>query len=53
MNPKKATIKKIVFSNYGDKVFSSNMEGRIFVHKFDTLEATKTVPIFSFTKTKE
>jgi len=53
MNTKKATIKKIVFSNYGDKIISNNMDGSIFMHKFDTFEVSKTVPIFSLTKSKE
>jgi hypothetical protein len=29
------------------------MDGSIFMHKFDTLEASKTIPIFRLTKTKE
>lgn len=53
INTKKAAIKKIVFSNYGDKVVSSNMDGSVFIHKFEANDASKTMPIFSLAKSKE
>ena len=34
-NPKKSTVKKIVFSHYGDKFVSLNQEGTLFLHSFD------------------
>jgi hypothetical protein len=37
-NPKKTTIKKIRFSNYGDKLVANNMEGSVFMYRFDTYE---------------
>jgi WD40 repeat protein len=34
-NPKKSAVKKINFSNYGDKFVSLNAEGTLFLHSFD------------------
>lgn len=34
-NPKKATIRKIQFSAYGDKLAALNMEGSLFVANFE------------------
>ena len=53
LNPKKATIKKMQFNNYGDKLCCSTMEGSIYVYKMDTIEQSKLVPIFQLKKTKE
>jgi hypothetical protein len=53
INPKKATIKKIQFNNYGDKIVCSNMEGSIMMYKFDTQEASKMYPIYQLRKSKE
>lgn len=53
VNPKKATIKKIAFSDYGDKLATSNMEGSFFLFNFDTYESAKYVPVFSLHKSKE
>jgi hypothetical protein len=38
VNPKKGTIKKIQFSNYGDKIICNNMEGSIYMFRFDTYD---------------
>lgn len=46
INPKKSTIKKIQFSNYGDKIVSATMDGSIFMHKFDNYESARALPIF-------
>lgn len=52
-NPKKTTIKKIRFSSYGDKVVANNMEGSVFVYRFDTYESSKMAPIFTLKKAKD
>ncbi len=37
-NPKKQTVKKIVFSHFGDRFLSLNLEGTLFLHSFDLKE---------------
>lgn len=53
LDPKKSTIKKIEFNSYGDKIFSSNMEGIISVFNFDNQESSRTVPLFQLRRGKE
>eukprot|EP00347_Sterkiella_histriomuscorum_P004436 403360465 len=53
INQKKATLKKIQFSNYGDKVVSLNMEGSIYMHKVDNQESSRVQPIYQLKKQKE
>ena len=53
VNSKKATIKKIEFNNYGDKIVTSNLEGSIFMFGFDVYEQSKINPIFSVRKSKD
>lgn len=45
-NPRKTTVKRIEFSNYGDKIFALNMEGSLFIHSFDLGEQSKVTPLF-------
>ncbi|CDW90006.1 wd-40 repeat-containing protein [Stylonychia lemnae] len=53
IKPKKATVKKIQFNGYGDKIISLNMEGSMFIHRFDNNDMSRTVPIYQLRKTKE
>ena len=36
LDPKKNTIKKISFNQYGDKIYCNNLEGNIYAFKCDT-----------------
>jgi WD40 repeat protein len=53
IDPKKATIKKIAFNEYGDKMYCNNVEGNIFVFNFDTKEQLMTMPIYTLKRGKE
>lgn len=46
-------MKKIAFNSYGDKIYSSNMEGVISVFNFDNMESSRTVPLYQLKKGKE
>ena len=46
-NPKKATIRRMAFSNYGGKLAAINTGGHLFVMNFDLQESSKHEPIFS------
>ena len=52
-DPKKNTIKKIIFNSYGDKVYCTNLEGNIYVFNFDKQDYSKEVPIYTLKKGKE
>jgi hypothetical protein len=53
IDPKKSTIRKVTFNQYGDKLYSMNLEGNVAIFKFDTNESSKTVPIYQLKKAKE
>ena len=38
IDPKRSTIKKVLFNSYGDQIFASNMDGNLFIFKFDIKE---------------
>lgn len=46
-------MRKVAFNSYGDKIYSANQEGHIFVFNFDNMESSRTVPVFSLRKNKE
>jgi hypothetical protein len=46
-NPKKATVKRIEFSSYGDKFGALNMGGQLFLMNFDLETSSKIEPLFS------
>jgi len=46
-NPKKSTVKKIAFSDSGDKVAALNMEGAFFMMNFDLSEISKQTSLIS------
>jgi len=45
-NPKKATVRRIAFSNYGNKLAAVNTGGHIFAMNFDLQENSKYEPLF-------
>ena len=45
-NPKKATVRKLAFSSYGNKLAAINTGGHMFVMNFDLQEHSKYEPLF-------
>jgi hypothetical protein len=43
-NPKKSTVKKIEFSNFGDKFVALNLDGSLFIFSFG--QNTNNTPFF-------
>jgi len=39
-------VKKILFNGYGDKLVTLNMEGSMFIHRFDNNDLSRTIPIY-------
>jgi WD40 repeat protein len=52
-DPKKSTVKKILFNSYGDKMYVSNMEGSFTMHSFDREEQSYISPLYSIPKSKQ
>ena len=50
---RKSIVRKVAFNSYGDKIYSVNQDGHIFVFNFDNMESSRTVPVFSLRKNKE
>jgi len=51
-NPKKSTIRKVMFSNYGDRMACINFEGSFFMCNFDLDPSSREEPFFSTSKDK-
>jgi hypothetical protein len=45
-NPKKHTIRKIAFSECGDKIAALNMDGTLFMMNFDLRDESKQQSIY-------
>lgn len=45
-NPKKATIRKIAFSDGGDKIAAANMDGCLYLMGFDLREQSKQASLY-------
>lgn len=45
-NPKKATIRKIAFSDGGDKIAAVNMDGIFYMSNFDLKESSKQSTLY-------
>ena len=46
-NSKKATVRKLTFSSYGNKILALNTGGHMFMMNFDLQESSKYDPLFS------